>query len=91
MNILRKHFGLRWRRAYPTPSDFRRGDIAVLVVVVIGYLIVALVDTRTEASIAAAQAEHAGQQFASFVNGGALVSDDGRFAAKCERLIEVTN
>jgi hypothetical protein len=91
MSPLRKHFGLRWRKSYPTPSDFRWGDVAVLVAVIVGYLIVALVDTRNEAAISAAQAQQAGAQFASFVNGGALVSDDGHFAAKCERLIEVTN
>ena len=89
MNPLRKHFGLRWRRNYPTARDFRLGDVAVLAVVVIGYLIVALVDTRTEASIQAAQAQQVGAQFASFVNGGVLVADDGSFAAKCQQLVEV--
>lgn len=89
----RMRYGLRWRKSYPMPSDFRDALLRLFIILLATVLVVLLfgyLDARDARIDAELKGDKASQQFADFLNGGALVDQAGRFAAKCERLIEVT-
>ncbi len=88
---LRFRFGLHWVGRLPSFADVRLGDLAVFLAVIAAALFLAWHDARTDAQIAQQSGDRIALQFAQFLNGAAIVDEAQHFAAKCERLIEVTN
>lgn len=91
MNYLRKRFGLCWKGPRFTLSDLDRiADAVIAVLVCLAVLLLfGWLNARDAQIRAEIEADRSSRQFADFLNGGRLVSDDGRFAAKIETLVEV--
>jgi hypothetical protein len=91
MSPIRKRFGLMWKGPRFTLTDLDRiADAVITVLVVLAVLLLfGWLNARDAQITAEIEADRSSRQFADFLNGGRLVSDDGRFAAKIETLIEV--
>jgi hypothetical protein len=92
MSPIRRKFGLLWKGSRPSMADLDRiADAAITVLVCLAVLLLFGWLNARDAQIAAEiESNHTTLAFAHFLNGNAIVDQAGNFAAKCERLIEVT-
>jgi hypothetical protein len=76
---IRLKYGMRWKRAFPTPQDYKREFIAVTVIVVIAALCVLWVSLMTSMQserVAVANESSRTKQLADCLNGTARFEHD---------------
>lgn len=89
MNVIRKHFGLRWKRSYYSFHDVKLGDLCVFLTCIAAAFFLAWHDAQVDRQIAIEEGEKAVSNFANFLNGGILMDQEETFAVKCSQLLEV--